>query len=380
MSGPLAGLRVIELRGIGPAPYAGMLLADMGAEVVVVERATRPGGLSPPAAHDATMRSKASIALNLKHRDGVAALLDLLPDCDVLFEGFRPGVAESLGIGPDTCLARNERLVYGRLTGWGQDGPLRDTAGHDINYIALTGALAAIGPAERPVPPLNLVGDYAGGSLFLVMGILAAYIEAQRSGRGQVIDAAMTDGSASLMTLFHTLQGLGAWQTERASNLLDGGAHQYGVYETSDGQFVAIGCLEPRFQAEFLTRAGLDPAQFGDSLASRDSKAQCSAVAALMKTRTRDEWCALFDGSDACVTPVLTIDEAPTHPHHRARGTYIRVGGLLQPAPAPRFSRTPSSAPRPPRTEGADTADVLRRFGFSSERIAALRASGAIPD
>lgn len=376
--GPLAGVRVLEVRSIGPGPYAGMLLGDLGAEVIVVERSRQALGLSPPATLDVTMRNKKSIALDLKNPHGLETLLTLVADVDVLIEGFRPGVAERLGFGPDVCQGRNASLVYGRVTGWGQTGPLKDVAGHDINYIALTGALAAIGDAESPAVPLNIVGDYAGGSLFLVIGILAALTEAQRSGKGQVVDAAITDGTASLMSLFHSLSAMGVWSTKRRSNLLDGGAPFYGVYGTADERHIAIGALEPKFYAELIVRLGLPAADFEPQLDAAHWATREHDLARLFRSKTRDEWCALLDGTDVCFAPVLDHTEAPAHSHLKARGTYVDVAGMTQPAPCPRFSRTSPDPPTPARAEGSDTEAVLREFGFSDEAIATLNAHGAI--
>lgn len=377
--GPLAGIRVIELKGLGPGPYAGMLLADLGADVVVVERSSKPAGIAIPAGKDVTSRGKRSIVLDVKRSEGLSALLRMVESADVLFEGFRPGVAERLGIGPDVCHDLNPALIYGRLTGWGQSGPLSRTAGHDINYISLSGALAAIGTRDRPVPPLNVVGDYAGGSLFLVVGVLAALIEAGQSGKGQVVDASVIDGSANLMSFFHGLQHLGQWSAEqRGSNLFDGGTCYYDVYETADGKFVSVAPLEPRFYAEFVERAGLDENEFGEQGGPEQWPHIRSRLEEIIGTKTRDEWCEIFDGSDACVAPVLDFVEAPEHPHNRARDTYISVDGVVQPAPAPRFSRTVSDTPAAPHAEGADTDEVLSDFGFDADEIDALRASGAL--
>ena len=376
--GPLSGIRVIEIKGIGPGPYAGMLLADMGADVIVVERSSTFRGLGIPAQSDVHSRGKRSIALDLKHPQGLKALLKLVETADVLFEGFRPGVAERVGFGPDDCHAVNPRLVYGRLTGWGQHGPLAQTAGHDINYISITGALAAIGGKDKPVPPLNLVGDYAGGSLFLVMGILAALIESRASGKGQVVDAAITDGSASLMSIFYGLQKLGLWSTDRNANLLDGAAHYYDVYETADGKYVSVGPLEPRFYALFVEKAGLDPAVFGQQAGPRDWPRLKEQLTDAIRRKTQQEWCALLEGTDACFAPVLDLLEAPQHEHNRARGIYVDVDGLEQPAPAPRFSRTACDVPDSPHAEGVDTDSVLRDAGFSDDEVATLRESGAL--
>ncbi|MEO0997119.1 MAG: CaiB/BaiF CoA-transferase family protein [Pseudomonadota bacterium] len=377
--GPLAGFRIIEMKGIGPGPYAGMLLADLGADVIVVERSSGTRGISIPAEADVTSRGKRSIALNVKQPQGLAVLLRLVAGADALIEGYRPGVAERLGFGPDACHDVNPRLVYGRLTGWGQHGPLAQAAGHDINYISLTGALAAIGAADRPVPPLNLVGDYAGGSLFLVIGVLAALLEARESGEGQVIDAAMTDGSASLMAVFHGFQKLGLWQPQRESNLLDGAAYHYGVYETADGRFLSIGALEPQFYALLVDKAGLDTATFGQQAGPQRWPELKQKLADVIRRKTQAEWCELLEGTDACAAPVLTIAEAPGHPHNRARGTYVDIAGVTQPAPAPRFSRSAAETPAPPRREGADTETVLRELGYGDDDIAELRRGGALP-
>lgn len=376
--GPLAGVTVIEMKGIGPGPYAGMLLADMGAEVIVVERSSQPQGIGPPADKDVHSRGKRSIAIDIKKRDGLNALLKLIEQADVLIECYRPGVAERLGFGPDVCSEKNPKLVYGRLTGWGQDGPLAKTAGHDINYISITGALAAIGPKDKPVPPLNLVGDYAGGSLFLVIGILAALLEARSSGTGQVVDAAITDGSANLMSAFHGWESVGFWSRNRGTNLLDGGAYHYAVYETADGKFVSIGALEPQFYDLLVERAGLDREVFGEQVSPARWPELKQKLAAVFKERSRQEWCELLEGGDACFAPVLDLAEAPAHAHNCARKTYMSVGGVEQPAPAPRFSRTTAELPGEPHAEGVDTESVLREFGFSASEIHALRKVGAL--
>ena len=377
--GPLAGIRVIELKGLGPGPYAGMLLADLGADVVVVERSRRPAGIAIPSSKDVTSRGKRSIVLDIKKSEGLSALLRLVESADVLFEGFRPGVAERLGVGPETCHEINPALIYGRLTGWGQTGPLSKVAGHDINYVSLSGALAAIGTPEKPVPPLNVVGDYAGGSLFLVVGILAALIEAKASGKGQIVDASVVDGAANLMAFFHGLQHLGHWSAERrGTNLFDGGACYYDVYETADGKFMSVAPLEPHFYAEFVERLGLDVEEFGEQASPERWPEVRTRLEEIFKTRSRDEWCEVFEGSDACVAPVLDFVEAPEHPHNVARGTYIDIDGVVQPAPAPKFSRSVSNTPEAPHAEGEDTVDVLSDFGFSAADIDALRASGAL--
>ncbi|MEU1039236.1 CaiB/BaiF CoA-transferase family protein [Streptomyces sp. NPDC005551] len=357
--GPLAGVRVVELAGIGPGPFAGMLLADLGADVVRVDR-PHGTGLAIDSAYDVTNRNKRSVVVDLKAEDGPDRVLDLVERADVLIEGYRPGVAERLGVGPGSCHARNPGLVYGRMTGWGQEGPLAPRAGHDIAYIALTGTLGMIGgPEGAPVVPANLLGDYAGGSLYLVVGILAALHHARESGSGQVVDAAVVDGTAHLSAMIHGMLAAGRWQDRRGANLLDGGAPFYGTYETADGRYMAVGALEERFYDEFVELLGIaadvpartDPARWEDLRA---------AVAARFRTRTRDEWTALFEGSDACVAPVLSLREAPAHPHLAARGTFTDHGGITQPAPAPRFSATPTSVRRGPARPGADTAEVAR--------------------
>ena len=376
--GPLAGFKIIEMKGIGPGPYAGQLLADMGAEVIVVERSSKSSGISIPAAMDISSRGKRNIALNLKSAEGLEALLKLLEGADALFEGFRPGVTERLGYGPDVCLARNPKLVYGRMTGWGQTGPLSHAAGHDINYISLTGSLAAIGTADRPVPPLNVVGDYAGGSLFLVMGMLAAMLEAQKSGKGQVVDTAITDGSASLMSMFYSLNNVGAWDTKRESNMLDGGTPFYGPFETSDAKFVSVGPLEPQFFAEMVEKAGFPSSFIQDQHNTAKWPEMKATFVETFKAKTRDEWAEIFEGSDACVAPVLNFKEAVDHPHNQARGTYIDIDGVQQPAPAPQFSRSVCDKPSAPRAEGSDTLEVLNEWGFSSAEIDKLKQSGAL--
>ncbi len=378
--GPLQGLRVVELASIGPGPMCAMLLADLGADVVRVDR-LEPSGLGVPMEprFDVHGRNRRSVAIDLKAADGRAAVLRLVERADVLIEGFRPGVAERLGLGPADCHARNPRLVYGRVTGFGQTGPLAQAAGHDLNYIALTGALHAIGPAAgAPVPPLNLVGDYGGGALYLAFGLLAAVYERQSSGRGQVVDAAMVDGAASLMSLFNGLRAAGAWGAPRGENLLDGGAPFYGVYGTADGLHVALGPLEPKFFAEFARRVGL-PEHFVRGQHDRALwPAMRAAIADIVRTRTRDAWCAQLEGTDACFAPVLTLDEAPAHPHALARASYVRVDGVTQPAPAPRFDRSVPQTPRPAPEVGAHTAEVLAEAGFDAAQVQALRDAGVI--
>ncbi|MCM2579897.1 CaiB/BaiF CoA transferase family protein [Streptomyces meridianus] len=358
-NGPLAGIRVVELAGIGPGPFAAMLLGDLGADVVRVDRPGGPGlGIDPQ--YDITNRNKRSVLLDLKSPEGREAVLALAERADVLLEGNRPGVTERLGVGPEDCLARNPKLVYGRMTGWGQDGPLADRAGHDIGYIAVAGALGMIGRAgEPPAVPANLIGDYAGGSLYLVIGVLAALQHARTHGTGQVVDAAIVDGTAHLTSMIHGMMAAGGWQDRRGANLLDGGCPFYGSYETSDGGHMAVGALEPRFYAEFAELLGI--ADVAPDRNDFDRWGELRAVIAdRFRTRTRTEWTVVFEDSDACVAPVLSLREAPAHPHLAARGTFTGAGGITQPAPAPRFSVTPGSLRRPPAMPGADTGDVAR--------------------
>jgi alpha-methylacyl-CoA racemase len=378
--GPLAGITVVEIAGIGPGPFCAMMLADMGAEVIRVDRAENVAGgdpASPPA--DLNNRGRRSIGVDLKNPDGVAVVLDLVERADALIEGFRPGVAERLGIGPEECLARNPKLVYGRMTGWGQDGPLAGAAGHDINYIALAGALDPIGRrGEAPVPPLNLVGDYGGGGMLLAFGVVCGVVEAQRSGQGQVVDAAMVDGAAVLMTMTHALRAMGIWNDERGTNLLDTGAHFYNVYETADGEYVSIGSIEPQFYAELVRLTGLE----GEELPWQHDRQQWPALkerlAAIFKTKTRDEWSALMEGTDVCFAPVLSIPEAIEHPHNVDRRTFVEVAGIRQPGPAPRFSRTAPEIASPPPHAGQHTDEILAAAGFDADRVAKLRDAGAI--
>jgi alpha-methylacyl-CoA racemase len=373
--GPLQGLRVVELASIGPGPFCAMLLADLGAEVLAVDRpaADRSGWPLLFA------RGRRRVAVDLKHPDGPGVVLDLVARADALIEGLRPGVAERLGVGPEACLARNPRLVYGRVTGWGQDGPMAGAAGHDIDYIALAGALHPIGPAGGPpVPPLNLVGDFGGGGMLLALGVVAALLERGRSGAGQVVDAAMVDGAALLTTQFHELLAAGLWREQRGGNLLDGGAPFYAVYETADGRHLAVGALEPQFYAELLRRLGLDGGDLPDQLDRDGWPLLRERLAALFRTRTLEEWCDLLAGTDACVAPVLGLGEAPAHPHNRARGTFVDVGGVVQPAPAPRFSRTPCDPPTPAARPGEHTDQALTDWGVPPEKVARLRAAGAV--
>lgn len=368
--GPLAGTRILEFAGLGPGPFAAMVLADLGADVVRIDR---PGGGDLLGLdRDILDRGRRSVVLDLKSAEGRATALRLAGAADVLIEGFRPGVMERLGLGPADCHALNPGLVYGRMTGWGQTGPLADSAGHDLTYIALSGALHAIGPAEAPVPPLNLIGDFGGGAMLLVAGVLAALVERGRSGRGQVVDAAITDGTALLAAMIYALKAGGKWRDGRAANLLDGGAPAYRTYVCADGRFLAVAPLEGKFFAEFARRIGLDLEGRPDHTDPADPARLGDRIAAILATRSRDEWAALLEGTDACAAPVLTLEEAPDHPHNRARATFVTVDGLVQPAPAPRFDRTPCAAPRPPAAKGEGAATALRDWGFAEEEIAAL--------
>jgi alpha-methylacyl-CoA racemase len=378
--GPLEGLRIVELAGIGPGPFCAMLFSDLGAEVIRVDRTLPSGlGVQRPAKLDLLNRGRRSIAVDLKNPKGVDVVLRLAAQADALIEPFRPGVAERLGVGPEDCWKRNARLVYGRMTGWGQTGPLAETAGHDLNYIALSGALHAIGPKDgRPVPPLNLVGDYGGGALYLAFGIMAALWEAKRSGKGQVVDTSMVEGAASLATGFWGMMAAGMWTEKRESNLLDGAAPFYGTYETKDGKYVSLGAIEAKFYTLMLEKLGLA----GEDLPKQMDKASWPRVSArvadVVKSKTRDEWCAIMEGTDVCFAPVLSFTEAPKHPHNRARGSFVEVEGIVQPGPAPKFSRTPGKVRRPPAEPGQHTAEALADWGFSAGEISALQSAGAI--
>ncbi|HAN67886.1 MAG TPA: carnitine dehydratase [Halieaceae bacterium] len=375
--GPLNGFTVIELAGIGPAPMGGMMLADMGAEVIRIERAN---AADPKQLKDVSARGKKSVVLNLKQPEGVETLLRMVENADVLIDPYRPGVCEKLGIGPDVCLARNPRLVFARMTGWGQDGPLARAAGHDINYISLTGALFATGRRdEKPVPPLNLVGDMGGGGMLLVNGVLAALLEAANSGKGQVIDVAMVDGAAQLMWMFHGFEAVGAWDaTQRESNLLDGAAHFYDTYECADGRYISLGSIEPQFYALLMQLADLPEAEFGNQHDAARWPEMTEKLAAVIKQKTQAEWCELMEGTDVCFAPVLSFTEAPSHPANVARKTYVEVDGVTQPAPAPRFSRTPSSVAHGPHGLGEDTVSTLSAMGFAESEIQSLREAGTI--
>ena len=378
--GPLAGLRILELASIGPGPMCAMLLADLGADVVRVDRIEPSGlGVGMSTAFDVCARNRRSIAVDLKRAEACAAVLRLIDRADVLIEGFRPGVAERLGLGPDVCLERNARLVYGRMTGFGQDGKLAQAAGHDLNYISLAGALHAIGPRDgAPLPPLNLIGDYGGGALYLALGILSALFERNQSGKGQVVDAAMVEGAASLMSIFYGLVAAGTWQTARGSNLLDGGAPFYSVYETSDGMYVSVAALENKFFAELARLIGLETRFVQEQMNRRLWPELRTKMAEIFKHRTRAQWCELLEGTDACFAPVLSIKEAPDHPHSRQRGMFVELNGFTQPAPAPRFSRSVPDVPQPPPETGAQTQQVLEEAGFGPAEIDALRRAGAI--
>jgi len=376
--GPLHGVRVIEIASLAPGPFGCMILADLGADVVRVDRAGGGDGLDLRPAGPLA-RSRRSIALNLKDPAGIDVLLRLTDTADVLVEAFRPGVAERLGFGPQVCAGRNPRLIYARMTGWGQHGPLASTAGHDIDYIAVAGSLDPIGRAgERPVPPLNLVGDFGGGGMLLAVGVLAALLERERSGLGQVVDVAMVDGSALLASFLYGLRAAGGWRDERGTNLLDGGAPFYDTYRTADGRHMAVGALEPKFYAELLAGLGLDPAGLPAQYDRSGWPVLRAALTAAFGGRTQAEWAAVFDGSDACVAPVVSPADAPDHPHNAARGTFVDVGGLIQPASAPRFSRTPAGPPAPPQAAGASTAEVMASLGFTDQQITRLRDQGAV--
>lgn len=378
--GPLDGYKVVEMAGIGPGPMACMLLADLGAEVVRVDRlAPADLGINRGRKFNVLNRGRRSIAVDLKNPEGVEAVLKLIDQADAVIEGFRPGVMERLGLGPEVCHARNPKLVFGRMTGWGQYGSLAHAAGHDINYIALTGALHAIGTkGGQPVPPLNLVGDFGGGALYMAFGICAALLEASKSGEGQVVDVAMTDGASSLMSAIYGMFGSGQWNDDRGTNMLDTGAHFYGTYETSDGKWVSIGSIEAKFHEILLDKLGMA----ADDIPNRNDRDRWdewhTQLEGIFKEKTRDEWCDIMEGTDICFAPVLSLEEAPDHPHNKERGTFIEVEGVTQPAPAPRFSRTPGQVHMPPPEPGQHTDEALADWGFGSEALEALRSSGAI--
>jgi alpha-methylacyl-CoA racemase len=371
--GPLAGIRIVEFVGIGPGPMAAMLFADLGADVIRVDRVTPSDlGIAMPKRFGLLGRSRPSIAIDLKNPEGIALAADLIDKADGLIEGFRPGTMERLGLGPDQLLQRNPRLVYGRMTGWGQTGPLADAAGHDLNYLALAGALHAIGrKGQKPTPPLNLAADFGGGALYLAFGMACALIEAQRSGKGQVVDAAMTEGAASLMTMFYGLHAAGLHSLERGTNLLDSGSAIYDTYECADGRYISIAAIELKFRAELFELLGLP-------YTTDDGPELRAKLEEIFRTRSRDQWCEFLEGTDACFAPVLTMAEAPHHPHNVARRSFIDLDGVTQPAPTPRFSRTPADRPSPPREVGQGTRGTLADWGITAERIAALFASGVI--
>jgi alpha-methylacyl-CoA racemase len=378
--GPLEGVRVIEIAGIGPGPFAAMMLADMGAEVLRVVR-TGTGGMSMAGNPrlDFFNRNKRCVALNLKDPRATELALRLIEGADAVLEGYRPGVMEKLGLGPEVCLGRNPRLVYGRMTGWGQDGPLANSAGHDINYVALTGALHAIGErGGKPVVPLNLVGDFGGGGMFLAYGMVCALLEAAKSGKGQVVDAAMVDGASTLMAMMYAAFQSGFWSNSRGSNMLDGGAHFYGVYETADGKYVSIGSIEPQFYALLLEKLGIDPQSLPHQMDPRHWEALRDRFDVIFRTRSREQWCDLMEGTDICFAPVLGLDEVAHHPHMVSRGNFLHDGDVWQPAPAPRFSRTHPAAPTEPVASGADTDATLAAVGLSAQEISELRAAGVV--
>jgi len=375
--GPLEGIKIIEVAGIGPGPFCGMMLADMGAEVIRVDRVG--GGLGGAIPNDVMNRNRRSVAVNLKSPEGAETVLKLCEHADAIFEGFRPGVAERLGIGPDECLKRNPKIVYGRMTGWGQDGPMAQAAGHDINYISLSGALHAIGrEGEKPVPPLNLVGDFGGGGMYLAFGMVCALLEAQKSGKGQVVDAAMVDGSASLMSMFFTFKNMGMFNEERGTNMLDGATHFYDTYETKDGKWISLGSIEPQFYKLLIEKANLDAKQFAPQMVVDKWPELKTELTEVFLSKTRDEWCDIMEGTDVCFAPVLSINEAVDHPHNKARETFVEVNGVAQPAPAPRFSRTKPEIRNSARLAGQDTQEVLSSWGFSDEEISTLKDKGAV--
>jgi len=373
--GPLNGVRVVEIAGIGPGPFCAMMLADLGADVVRVER---PGGhMGLPM--DLMNRGRRSLGVNLKSDAGAELVLKLVANADVVLEGFRPGVAERLGVGPDACLARNPKLVYGRITGWGQSGPIAQRAGHDLNYIALAGALDPIGPrGGPPIPPLNLVADFGGGGMLLALGILAAVIEARNTGQGQVVDAAMVDGAALLTTMFHGLSATGMWQDQRGSNLLDGGSPFYSCYETADGGYMAVGAIEPKFYIQLIHGLGLDPAEMPGQYDQSRWPELRQILTDVFKGASRDHWAGVFEDMDACVYPVLSLLEAPNHRHNVARGTFVEIDGVVQPAPAPRFDKTPTATPTPPCKPGEHTDMVLKEMGLDEGTIESLRKAGTV--
>ncbi len=380
MPGPLDGVKIIELAGLGPCPFGAMVLADMGAQVITVVRAESVVGSGPPRpSMELTNRGKASIGVDLKSPQGAEVVLKLVEKCDGLVEGFRPGVAERLGLGPEVCIARNERLIYGRMTGWGQSGPYADMAGHDINYIALAGALHGIGrKGDNPVPPMNLVGDFGGGGMLLAFGVVCGLFEAAKSGKGQVIDVAMVDGAALLTTMIHSMMAIGFWNDEKATNVLDGAAHFYDTYETKDGKWISIGSIEKQFYGELIRLTGLEGKELSHQMDRSKWPDMKDNLAKIFKTKTRDEWCNIMDGTDVCFAPVLSLKEAPNHPHLVHRQTFVEVEGIAQPAPAPRFSRTPGTLSSPPPLAGQNTREILGEFGFEDSEIDSLASAQII--
>jgi alpha-methylacyl-CoA racemase len=377
--GPLSGLKIIEFAGIGPGPFCGMLLSDLGADVIRIDRKPNTGAAAPQASkYDVTTRGRRSIALDLKQPAAIEVCLRLIESADALFEGFRPGVMERLGLGPAVTLERNARLVFGRMTGWGQDGPYAQVAGHDINYIALTGALHAIGSDEKPAVPLNVVGDFGGGALYLAFGLLAAIIHARETGRGQVVDCAITDGVASLMAMIYGWKSSGFWTDKRGSNVIDGGSHFYNAYQCADGQWISIGPVEPQFYDLLLQKLEIDDPRFKQKRDKDSWPVLKARLTATFKSKTRAEWCALLDGTDVCFAPVLTMEEAPKHPHNIARGTFVEIEDVVQPGPAPRFSLTPGQIQRPPAAAGAHNDEVLADWGFSAAELTELRERVAL--
>ncbi len=372
--GPLSGLKVLEFAGIGPGPFCGMLLSDLGADIVRIDR--KGSGRASPS--DVTSRGRRSVALDLKAPAAIETVLTMMEAADGLIEGFRPGVMERLGLGPDVALARNPKLVFGRMTGWGQTGPYAKAAGHDMNYIAISGALHAIGTTDKPVPPLNLVGDFGGGALYLAFGLLAGVIHARATGQGQVIDCAMSDGAASLMAMFYGFKGAGMWKDERRSNLLDGGAHFYDTYQCADGRWISIGSIEPQFYALLLEKTGITDPAFRAQMDRDQWPVLREGLAKVIARKSRDEWCAIMDASDVCFAPVLDLDEAPRHAHNVARQTFVEVAGVMQPAPAPRFSATPGAIAGPPPAIGAHNRLALADWGLSVSQIDELQSSGAM--
>ncbi|MDZ4375981.1 MAG: CaiB/BaiF CoA-transferase family protein [Phenylobacterium sp.] len=372
--GPLSGLKIVEFAGIGPGPFCGMLLSDLGADVVRIDRKGQGRG----APSDVTSRGRRSVALDLKKPEAVETCLKLMEAADGIIEGFRPGVMERLGLGPDVALKRNPKLVYGRMTGWGQTGPYAQAAGHDMNYIAITGALHAIGTEDKPIPPLNLVGDFGGGALYLAFGLMAGIIQARESGKGQVVDCAMSDGAASLMAMFYGFKGAGGWKEERRSNLLDGGAHFYDTYQCSDGKWVSIGSIEPQFYALLLEKTGINDPDFQRQHDRAMWPELREKLARVIAQKTQAEWTDLMGGTDVCFAPILDLDEAPKHPHNVARQTFVEVAGVMQPAPAPRFSATPGAIQGPPPAIGAHDQEALSDWGFSEADIGALKNAGAL--